>query len=258
MLGHAVHNELRDKCEVIVGYRDPQKLRLLHGVEASVQFSATWPTLNYLYALKPDWVINASGVTIPFAGQDVKATLFVNGVFPHLLAHHWESRLIHISTDCVYDGREGGYDENSRRSPTDIYGMSKSIGEPEECLTLRTSIIGRELHGFTGLVEWFLKQGGKTIQGFGDHFWNGITTKQYAKICWQIMNEPGLERRGIHHIYSTTLPKYEMLCAFKKHFKVDVNIEEAKGSPKDRTLATVKPLNRLLEVPPFGEMLNEI
>jgi dTDP-4-dehydrorhamnose reductase len=268
MLGSAIYAELHDKAELVLGVRHFDTLALLEqkfgGVRQHrhIQFNAAWAhAATYLKQNvgEVDWVINAAGVTIPFAGKDSNVTLMVNGVFPHLLAHTYRNRLIHISTDCVYDGKsESPYDENSPRSPLDIYGMSKSIGEPEECLTLRTSIIGRELHGFTGLLEWFLKQNGQKVQGFTDHLWNGITTKQFAKVCWRIMNEPELAVCGVRHVYSTTVPKIQMLRVFAKRFGVQCEIQPVEKGWCNRTLATVCALNRLLEIPPFEQMIEEM
>jgi dTDP-4-dehydrorhamnose reductase len=269
MLGSAIYGELHDEVEFVLGVRHFDNLALLKqkfgglGDHQSFQFNAAWAhaaTYVQQCAGPVDWVINACGVTIPFSGKDTNVTLMVNGIFPHLLAHIYGDRMIHISTDCVYDGKsKTPYDENSPRSPLDIYGMSKSIGEPEECLTLRTSIIGRELHGFTGLLEWFLKQKGQTIQGFTEHSWNGITTKQFAKACWQIMTRPSLQSaKGVRHIFSSTVSKYDMLCMFREKFGVDCAIGQNSDTKQNRTLRTIYDFNVALEIPPFAKMIEEM
>jgi dTDP-4-dehydrorhamnose reductase len=269
MLGSAIYGELHDEVEFVLGVRHFDNVALLEqkfgGVKnhKHIQFNAAWAhAATYLQqtAGEVDWVINACGVTIPFSGKDTNVTLMVNGIFPHLLAHTYKDRLIHISTDCVYDGKsKTPYDENSPRSPLDIYGMSKSIGEPEECLTLRTSIIGRELHGFTGLLEWFLKQKGQTIQGFAKHSWNGITTRQFAKVCRQIMTRPSLQGiTGVRHIFSSTLSKYDMLLMFKDKFGVDCTIQPNNETRQNRTLRTNYDFNVAVENPSFAKMIEEM
>jgi dTDP-4-dehydrorhamnose reductase len=269
MLGSAIYGELHKEVEFVLGVRHFDNLALLRqkfgglGDHQSFEFNAAWAhAASYVQqcAGTVDWVINACGVTIPFAGKDTNVTLMVNGIFPHMLAHVYGNRLIHISTDCVYDGKsETSYDEKSPRSPLDIYGMSKSIGEPEECLTLRTSIIGRELHGFTGLLEWFLRQKGQTIQGYTGHSWNGITTKQFAKICRQIMTRPSLQSAlGVRHIFSTSVTKYEMLLAFQKKFGIDCTIEPNSGTKQNRRLGTVYDFNIAVENPSFAQMIEEM
>jgi len=207
-----------------------------------------------------DHVINAIGVTIPFALRDPAMTFFVNGALPHILAGVFGEKLIHITTDCVYDGRAGfPYDETSPKSPTDLYGLSKSLGEPGNCLTIRTSIIGRELDGFTGLLEWFLQQEGKTVSGFVEHYWNGITTQQFGELCHRIMDDPQkFPRRGVYHVFSTPVSKYEMLVAFQRRYKLPCRIEPAQNGRLNRTLATTRELNAMLQVPTFEDMVDAL
>ena len=203
MLGSAVYGVLNKKYDLVLGIRNAEKADLLKKRfgEADrvkiVPFDAAhiyqehaakkgFPSEFVAQFLRQvgdvDRVINAVGVTIPFALRDPAMTFFVNGALPHILAERFGEKLIHITTDCVYNGKDSfPYDENSRKSPTDLYGLSKSMGEPASCLTIRTSIIGRELDGYTGLLEWFLQQRGRTITGFAEHYWNGITTQQFGK-----------------------------------------------------------------------------
>jgi dTDP-4-dehydrorhamnose reductase len=184
--------------------------------------------------------------------------MFVNGMFPHILSSIFGDKLIHITTDCVFNGTEGApYDENSPHSYTDIYGSSKSLGEPKHSITLRTSIIGRETHGYTGLLEWFLEQKGKTVKGYTEHYWNGITTTQFGKLCDFLM-EWNPVRPGIYHIFGETVSKYQMLCAFKEKYKVDCEIVPDNSTKLNRTLSTVKDLNYCAKIPSFAKMLEEM
>src|SRR3989344_30113 len=204
MLGSALYDVLKDKYNLLLSTRDTNKISLLekkYGLlrkSEVVEFDADILYKEYLGKKGSpskyltsfvdkigniDYVINALGVTIPFSLQNPALTFFINGALPHILAGVFGEKLIHITTDCAYNGKEGfPYTENSSKSPVDIYGLSKSLGEPTSCLTLRTSIIGRELEGFTGFLEWFLQQEGKELTGFAEHFWNGVTTREFAKI----------------------------------------------------------------------------
>jgi len=281
MLGSAVYGVLNKKYDLVLGIRNGEKAALLKnrfdGADRAkiVPFDAAqiyqehaakkgFPSEFMTQFLEQvgdvDRVINAVGVTIPFALRDPAMTFFVNGALPHLLAERFGEKLIHITTDCVYNGKESfPYDENSPKSPTDIYGLSKSLGEPASCLTIRTSIIGRELAGCTGLLEWFLQQGGKTITGFAEHYWNGITTQQFGKLCDQIMESPqAYPRRGVYHVYSTVVSKYEMLLAFQRKFGVSCTIKADTENKLNRTMTTVKELNPMLQTPSFNEMLDAI
>lgn len=281
MLGSAVYSILKDRYNLMLAVRNPGKLGLLEkvyggtGKHRVVSFEAS--AIYKDYAAKKglsgehlseflctvgevDYVINAIGVTIPFVLRDPSMTFFVNGALPHILAHVFGERLIHITTDCVYDGKGAfPYNENSCKSPTDIYGLSKSLGEPSGCLTIRTSIIGRELDGFTGLLEWFLQQEGQTITGFAEHYWNGITTQQFGEICGQIIASPNnFPRRGVYHVFSSVVSKYEMLLAFRRKYQVHCTILPDHDNKLNRTLGTVKELNAMVRVPTFEEMVDTL
>jgi dTDP-4-dehydrorhamnose reductase len=281
MLGSAVYAVLNKKYDLVLGIRKVEKADLLKKRFGEAERAKIVPfdaaQIYREYAAKKgfpseylaqflgqvgevDRVINAVGVTIPFALRDPAMTFFVNGALPHILAERFGERLIHITTDCVYNGKDSfPYDENSPKTPTDLYGLSKSMGEPASCLTIRTSIIGLELDGYTGLLEWFLQQRGKTITGFAQHYWNGITTQQFGKLCDQIMESPeAYPRRGVYHVYSTVVSKYEMLLAFQRKFNVPCTIQADTENKLNRTMTTVKELNLKLHVPSFDEMLDAI
>lgn len=281
MLGSAVYDHFRDKYSLVLSVREKEKIDLLErkfgGTHASkiVAFDAEklyqefvekkgYPSAYLSKFLEEigevDYIINAIGVTIPFSMENPALTFFINGALPHILANTWKEKLIHITTDCVYNGKEGfPYNEDSLKSPVDIYGLSKSLGEPMHCLTLRTSIIGRELEGFTGLLEWFLQQEGKEITGFGQHFWNGVTTKEFAKICDKIISNPDkYPKTGYYHVFSQPISKYDMLCKMREVFKVNCTINEDKTNKLNRTLSTIHELNSKLGIPTFYEMIDEL
>ena len=281
MLGSAVYDVLKDKYELVLTFRSKDKVKLLEDKYGSLKNSRTvlfdvsvlyddfFNKKGYKseYLMKflrevgeVDYVINAIGVTIPFSLKDPTATFFINGALPHILANIFGDKLIHITTDCVYNGREGfPYDEKSPKTPADIYGLSKSLGEPINCLTIRTSIIGEELEGHTGFLDWFLQQEGKEIAGFGEHYWNGITTKQFGKICDEIMSNPEkYPKTGLYHVFSTTVSKYEMLLKFKEKFKINCTIKEDHENKLNRTLTTTYDFCEKLKVPSFDEMINNL
>ncbi|MFA5755404.1 MAG: NAD-dependent dehydratase, partial [Candidatus Paceibacterota bacterium] len=136
---------------------------------------------------------------------------------------------------------------------------SKILGEPKDkSLILRTSIIGPEISEHVSLLDWFRQQEGKTIKGFANHFWNGITTKQFGKICDEIISNPEqYPKTGLYHIFSTTVSKYEMLLKFKEKYDIDCKIEKDKEQKINRTLNTIYDLNNKLNIPSFGEMIEE-
>lgn len=282
MLGSMVYKTLKDKYSLVLIYRDEEKLKILDKVYGKVNkhkkikfdldklyddyitgFSDIGPNAQQLAEqIGPvDGIINCTGITKPRSLINPLNTLFINGMLPHILSRIYKDKLIQITTDCVYNGRNGApYDENSSFSPNDLYGFSKSLGEPSaQSLVLRTSIIGPEITGFYLLISWFKKQQGKTIQGYTNHFWNGVTTKQFALICDKIFTNRGLyPQNGLFHIFSTTISKYEMLLQFKNKYKVDCNLIINDKPELNRCLATHYSLNKQLDIPDFSKMLDDL
>jgi dTDP-4-dehydrorhamnose reductase len=134
----------------------------------------------------PDVVVNCVGVVKqrPSANDSI-TSITVNALFPHQLASictESDRRLIHFSTDCVFSGRRGSYTEEDESDALDLYGRTKYLGEVGgDALTLRTSIVGRELSAFQSLVEWFIAQNGRTVQGFERAMYSGVTTTHVAR-----------------------------------------------------------------------------
>ena len=139
-----------------------------------------------------DVIINCIGTIKPRVDElgDLNA-IIVNSLFPRLLSNYCESKeikLIHPTTDCVYTGLKGDYNENDNYDVSDVYGMSKALGETHNCTTIRTSIIGEESVNKRSLVEWVKSEKGNSIFGFTNHYWNGLTCLQFAKVCDKIIS----------------------------------------------------------------------
>lgn len=211
-----------------------------------------------MFGLKPeDIVINCMGTIKPRVDElgDLNAIL-VNAVFPRILANvalRFGSRLIHPTTDCVYSGLKGAYIETDPYDVNDVYGMSKAMGEPKNCTIIRTSIIGEEVgKKKRSLVEWVKSSEGQEIKGFNNHFWNGVTCLQFAKICERIINEK-LFWMGTRHIFSNILTKKELVETINDIYGLNITVMGANTPIKcDRTLLTIvkKPefLNPTLDI----------
>lgn len=190
---------------------------------------------------RPDVVFNAIGVIKqqPTSKNAVR-TIEINALFPHLLAEEVErsgARLISISTDCVFSGRTGNYDESSVPDAGDLYGLSKRLGEviAPNCLTLRTSIIGRELTGAHGLVEWFLGNRGGRVKGFSRAVFSGFPTVVLADIIADLIdNHPKLE--GLFHVSAEPIDKLSLLGLVRDEFAADIEIEQENEFKIDRSL----------------------
>jgi dTDP-4-dehydrorhamnose reductase len=283
MLGSGVYDFLKDKYNLVLVYRSEDKIKKLDDVYGGInnhqliKFDIREIYNDYLHGKgskenaklielfknigEVNAVINCAGIINVYAAKDPAFTFFLNGAFPHLLSEHYEDKLIQITTDCAFNGIEGyPYDENSSKSPVDIYGLSKILGEPKDkSLVLRTSIIGPEIAEHVSLLDWFKQQEGKTINGFANHFWNGITTKQFGKICDEIISNPKkYPKIGLYHIFSTTVSKYEMLLKFKEKYNVHCEIERDEEQKINRTLNTIHDFNKKLNIPSFDKMLEEL
>lgn len=284
MLGSTLYGVLRKNHSLVLVYRDESKLMLLDRIyggladAAQVPFDiadvqkdflsgfptgATAPSMKRLIAAigEVDAVVNCAGIIKQHVVKDPLTTLFVNGAFPHLLSGPYGKKLIQITTDCAFSGIEGApYTEESPKTPNDLYGLSKSIGEPaDQSLVLRTSIIGTELHSFISLVEWVKQHRGKTIKGFTRHSWNGITAKQFGHIVDEIVSRrAAYPAAGLFHIFGTDVTKYDMVTAINKKFRVGATVVPDDGPFLDRRLRTVRDVNEKLRIPSFEQMLAEL
>lgn len=192
-------------------------------------------------AVHPDVVVNAIGIIkqLPTA-KDPIVSLTVNSLFPHRLAMLCQAagaRLIHISTDCVFAGRKGMYTEGDMPDAEDLYGRSKLLGEvsASHCLTLRTSIIGRELESANGLVEWFLSNQNGRVQGYTHAIYTGFPTLILAQIIADVL-ERHSDLSGLYHVSSAPINKYDLLCMLRDAYQVAIEVEPFQDVSVDRSL----------------------
>jgi dTDP-4-dehydrorhamnose reductase len=191
-------------------------------------------------SIQPDIVINCIGLIkqLPIANDPLSA-ITVNAQLPHrisLICKTAKARMIHISTDCVFDGMIGGYKETDPSTANDLYGKTKYLGEVDypHCLTMRTSIIGHELKTKLGLVDWFLSQK-EDIKGFTKAIYTGFPTVEIAEIIskWIIPN-PNLS--GLYHVSSAPISKYDLLKIVAEKYNKKIHIEPSDEFHCDRSL----------------------
>jgi dTDP-4-dehydrorhamnose reductase len=146
------------------------------------------------------------------------------------------ARLIHFSTDCVFSGRRGKYRETDVSDAEDLYGRTKYLGEAsgKHCLTLRTSIIGRELTRKTGLLEWFLAQSG-TVKGYTKAVFSGFTTLEMARIVEKVL-AARTPLSGVYHVSSEPISKFELLTMIRDTLGLPIEIEPYDEFRCDRSL----------------------
>lgn len=215
--------------------------RLLVGLDASVDPAAVAGALaDVLARAEPHVVVNGIGLIKQRPdGGDADVATAVNTRFPHLVAEQTTAAgiaLIHLSTDCVFDGQRGGYAETDPPSATDVYGRSKADGEPSGTgvCVLRTSMIGRELHGASGLLEWFL--GAESpVRGFRNARFSGLTTPVLADVIVDLVRRPEL-LAGLWHVAADPIDKASLLQQLADRYGRDVEIEPVDEPHIDRTL----------------------
>ena len=213
---------------------------------------------------RPDVVVNALGIVKQRStASDPVLSISVNSLFPHRLATLCAAsgaRLLHFSTDCVFSGRRGAYTEDDVPDPIDLYGRSKLLGEVDAhgALTIRTSIIGRELANRTGLLEWFLAQRGDRVKGFARVIWSGVTTNFLAQTVGRLVRDtPNLE--GVVHLSGPAISKYQLLLWLDDAFGTKITIERDEAVVSDRSLVSDRFWSRTgFARPQWPSMLGEL
>ena len=194
---------------------------------------------EYLNEIRPDIVINCAGLLISESQNRLEDALVINSLFPNVLSrlgNVLDFKLIHISTDCVFSGYKGKYNEHDYRDGRGIYAQTKILGEVYEDtnLTLRTSIVGPELHTKASLMEWFLSCTGE-INGYSEHFCNANTTLEWTKQCLKLMIDWDLYK-PCTVIGSKCISKFELLTTIKKVFNKNIHINPSTDNKANKCL----------------------
>lgn len=239
MLGHKMFQVLRERLDgVFCTIREDarkaplERVEFLHGddVVQGVDVTDFAALEAILSAFRPEFVVNCVGV-IKQRAEAVSPipSITINSLLPHKLAQmaaRWGGRVVHFSTDCVFSGRRGEYTEEDHSDAEDLYGRTKLLGEVTvaNALTLRTSIIGRELTEHRSLLDWFLAQNHKTVRGYRNVIYSGVTTNHLADLVASIIQDHhGLN--GLYQVASAPISKYDLLCLLREAFQLDVQIE---------------------------------
>lgn len=218
--------------------RLPPKLRdrLLFGVDVESADAIA----GAIAAARPNVVINCVGLVKQLAAaKDPLLAIPINSIFPHRLARMCEiagARLVHISTDCVFSGTKGMYREIDSADARDLYGLTKYLGEVDypRAVTLRTSIIGPGITSAHGLIGWFLSQTG-SVQGFTRAIFSGLPTVELARVIRDYVL-PRPELRGVHHVSSAPISKYDLLRLVAKAYHSPTEIVPSDELVIDRSL----------------------
>ncbi len=261
MLGHRLWRELDQQMDAFATVRgsadnyasldwfDPRR------VIGAVDVLSDADLDRAMSAAKPDVVINAVGIVKQRRDADsATTTIAVNALLPHRLADRCTAagaRLVHISTDCVFAGTKGAYTEADFPDAHDLYGRSKLLGEVDRagCLTLRTSMVGREIRTSRGLFEWFFSHRGEIVPGFTRARFSGLTTAELSRVVADIIqHRPDL--RGVWHVAGDPINKFDLLTIVNDAFGLGSTLRPDESFVCDRTLDASRFMNATGYRPP--------
>lgn len=218
---------------------------------------------DLLEKTSPDYIINAVGITIRRGASDNEQTNFLNSQLPQKI-NFWckesQKKQIHFSTDCVFSGDKGNYNDLDLPDAKDDYGKSKGEGEinSKSTLTIRSSMIGREIYNKTELLEWVISNKNKKIKGFDNVIYSGVTTLWMSKTVNEIIkNYPDLY--GIYNISSPPISKYELITKINTYFNLNIEIERDSSYYSNKSLNSDRFFSDTnLKKPNWDEMLNDL
>lgn len=248
MLGHKLFQHLStyEQFNVFGSARSPDKLLeiipksqwglLRFGVDAN-RFDTI---MQIVREIKPELVVNCIGkIKQRYAGLNTQNHIYINSLLPHKIAGVCDdvgARMLHFSTDCVFNGQQGSYSEEDISNAEDIYGKTKYLGEVNypHCLTLRMSIIGHEISSQFGLLEWFLAQKDQVF-GFTRHIYSGFPTVELAVLLARYII-PNVQLNGVYHLSSEPITKYELLRLVAQRYNKQTEINPDEHTICDRSL----------------------
>lgn len=247
MLGHQLLQSWQERHEVRVTLRGPmasyESYGLFHSGNSipNVDGRDVEKVLEVVGDFQPDAVVNCIGIIKqrPVV-NDTIVSLETNSLLPHrlrLICAAARARLVHLSTDCVFNGHRGMYRQSEAANAEDLYGLGKYLGEVAEApaITIRSSIIGLELSRKQSLIEWFLRQSG-TIKGFTRAIYSGVTTLEMARIIEHLLLRE-TDLYGLWQVASTPISKYDLLCRLSNLLgRQDVTIVPESDFHCDRSL----------------------
>lgn len=260
MAGHVITLSLRnynDRYEVSDVSRGQNSIRPKILLDVSDFKGLEESYLKY----KPDVIINCIGILNETAESNPDQAILLNSYLPHFLerlASKSNCRVFHISTDCVFSGDKGNYEENDTKDGQGFYAQSKAIGEINNSkdLTIRTSIIGPELKlGGIGLFHWFAQQQGE-IKGYTNAFWSGVTTVELGKAINHAIEQ---NLTGVYHLVNNEkISKFDLLNLLKNEFKSSItHIKAFDDYRVDKSLLNTRG-DFNYEVPSYRIMVKEL
>lgn len=256
MAGHLIAIYLKEQGEDVIGIAR-RKLNFVPSIELDIlKFSTLTKVIT---REKPDCIINCIGILNQFAEKNKSEAVLLNAYLPHLLADISKeigSKVIHMSTDCVFSGEKGSYTEYDKPDGSTVYDRTKAIGELNEYnLTFRNSIVGPDINeNGIGLFNWFMKQKG-AICGYNKCIWTGVTTLTLAKAMHKASYS---EYHGIINLVNNEcITKFSLLKLFNIYSKKNLTIRSVNGVIQDKSLLRTR-FDFEYNVPTYEHMIIEM
>jgi len=279
MLGSSVYGALKDKCDLVLTARSADKFDQLDKVYGGVLdhtrmlFNAVHPMTPTIHRVQDlaeqigdvDMVINCIGVLNKFRGGQIPTPheyYMINTELPIALSMTYGSKLIHPSTDCVFDGKNGPYTENSPPAPSyGLYGYTKIFADVVVQLrsqVFRCCLLGEELDPDAfQMFTWFKRQ--ERVEGYNKWVISPITGVEFGKVCWRILDE-GIEiGPNLLHIATPPLSKYRILQMYRVQNGLEVEVRQDDNVTANKVLVTEYPEELAkLRIADFGTQLDEL
>ena len=275
MIGHEVANRLKSDSRFDVFKYQRTENKKDNAINKFNIFGQNLETISTEFS-KYDFVINCTGVIRhlinPSDYKDIEKIKEVNSNFPKLLSESLQNsgtKIIEIGTDCVFSGTTGNYSEVSKKDATDLYGESKKAGEfnSRNVMRLRTSVIGLEIDRSKELLSWFISKKSEVVDGFTNHYWNGITSYHLSLVIKTIILNDLFVPETQHFFPADKVTKFTLLEIFKDVWsRDDLSVRPVEATIKvDRTLSSIN-LSRVinlwnqsgyLEIPTIRQLVGE-
>lgn len=257
LVGNTLYTALRDDYEFVLLYRVWDSLARLHelyrGLEdhRTVQWDYAALAASYLQGLPAgydtspeiarlwneigtvDAVVNCASISAERSLEKPIETFFINTLWPYLLSLQFGEKLIHLTTDRVFNGVTGApYTERSPKISNSFFGLTRAAGElSERSLVLRSAFFGPNPLQGTGVVEYVRRAAGQTIAGYTNQLSNGISTRELARVCDTLLrHRADYPSHGTFHLFSTPVSHYELVQLLAKHYAIDCQIEPTEAA----------------------------
>ena len=251
MLGSYIRSFFINRCQIISIRRE----------DLDIAKTSQLEILNVLTPLirNDDIIINAAGITKE-KQSSIEEMIAVNSLFPHTLSmikNRCGAEVIHITTNSVFNGNKGNYNENDLHDCIDEYGKSKSLGENHNLTNIRTSIIGENEKNKKSLLEWVKSNKDKTIDAYDNHSWNGVTCLELAYIIETIIVRKNYWN-GVRHIFSPNIvSKYELISSINNIYDLNIKINKTEAKQNCyKNLSTI--YNKIYTEKTIEEQLKEL